>query len=44
LLVAKRLERNPYLRAVPYALSCPELRKLLDWCGPGLFPDPLPWD
>lgn len=44
LLVAKRLARNPYMRAVPYALSCPELRKLLGWCGPGLFPDPLPWD
>jgi len=44
LLKAKRLERNPYVRAVPYSLSCPELRKLLEWCGPGLFPDPLPWD
>jgi len=43
-LKAKRLERNPYMRAVPYSLSCPELRKLLEWCGPGLFPNPLPWD
>jgi hypothetical protein len=44
LLVAKRAERNPYKRAVPYALSCPELTRLLAWCGPGIFEGHLPWD
>lgn len=43
-LVRKRAERNPYQRTVPYRLSCPEIVRLLDWCGPDLFPGPLPWD
>eukprot|EP00613_Pedinella_sp_CCMP2098_P072781 CAMPEP_0171919294 /NCGR_PEP_ID=MMETSP0993-20121228/17966_1 /TAXON_ID=483369 /ORGANISM="non described non described, Strain CCMP2098" /LENGTH=325 /DNA_ID=CAMNT_0012555895 /DNA_START=128 /DNA_END=1105 /DNA_ORIENTATION=- len=43
-LVAKRMDRNPYKRAVPYGLSCPELGGLLAWCGPGVYDGSLPWD
>lgn len=39
----KRNTRNPFLRTIPYELSCPELKELLTWCGPELFNGPLPW-
>lgn len=40
----KRGKRNPFKRTVPYALACPELEELFDWCGPGLYdPSKLPW-
>jgi hypothetical protein len=43
-LSGKRDIRNPFLRTVPYELACPELRKLLFWCGPGqISPDSIPW-
>mmetsp|Transcript_131786 Transcript_131786/g.328649 ORF Transcript_131786/g.328649 Transcript_131786/m.328649 type:complete len:393 (+) Transcript_131786:228-1406(+) len=42
-LAAKREARNPFRRTTPYALSCPDMRTLLAWCGPGLFPHALPW-
>ncbi|CAJ1370541.1 unnamed protein product [Effrenium voratum] len=42
-LVEKRQARNPFQRTTPYLLSCPEIRSLLQWCGPGIFPDALPW-
>jgi len=42
-LAAKRDARNPFRRTTPYPLSCPDIRTLLEWCGPGLFPDALPW-
>ena len=43
-LVAKRVLRNPFKRTIPYELSCPEVRDLLLWCGPGTFnPRTLPW-
>jgi hypothetical protein len=40
----KRLERNPFRRTIPYSLSCPDLRGLLEWCEPSTFPYPLPWN
>mmetsp|Transcript_61125 Transcript_61125/g.184793 ORF Transcript_61125/g.184793 Transcript_61125/m.184793 type:complete len:382 (+) Transcript_61125:39-1184(+) len=43
-LVAKRDARNPFRRTMPYPLSCPEIRELFSWCGPGAFPDLLPWE
>jgi len=43
-LVAKRAARNPFRRTTPYALSCSEMAGLLEWCGPGLYHDSLPWD
>lgn len=42
-LVAKRQMRNPFRRTTPYPLSCGDIRPLLDWCGPAVFPDSLPW-
>lgn len=43
-LLNKRETRNPFKRTIPYELSCPDLRKLLLWCGPGLFDiENLPW-
>jgi len=42
-LLAKRKARNPFHRTTPYALSCPELKGLLSWCGPGIYPGRLPW-
>lgn len=39
----KREERDPYLRTVPYTLSCPELRALLTWCESTLYPGHVPW-
>ncbi len=44
-LFVKRDVRNPFKRTVPYELACPEMKELLHWCGPGLYPDldTLPW-
>ncbi|CAE7478516.1 unnamed protein product [Symbiodinium natans] len=42
-LVEKRQARNPFQRTTPYLLSCPEIRPLLEWCGPDIFPGSLPW-
>ena len=42
-LVEKRKARNPFRRTAPYMLSCPNIKGLLEWCGPGIFPGPLPW-
>jgi hypothetical protein len=37
--------RNPFHRSVPYLEACPEIRDLLTWCGPDIFPgiSALPW-
>ena len=44
-LLTKRMERNPFLRTIPYDLICPELKDLLNWCGPGLYDVKLlPWN
>ena len=43
-LQQKRRERNPYFRTAPYTVSCPEMRELLRYCGPQLYPkNLLPW-
>ena len=43
-LSGKRDIRNPFRRTVPYELACPELKKLLYWCGPDTFDvRSLPW-
>jgi hypothetical protein len=39
----KREARDPYLRTIPYSLSCPELDGLLDWCESTVYPGSLPW-
>lgn len=44
LLRSKREGRNPFKRTPPYELSCPEIRKLLKWCGPQFISiDDVPW-
>jgi hypothetical protein len=43
-LQAKRKSRNPFSRTPPYELSCPNMKELLHYCGPEIFPkDKLPW-
>jgi preprotein translocase subunit SecG len=39
----KREERDPYLRTIPYTLSCEELKALLTWCESTLYPGHVPW-
>jgi len=44
-LQEKRRSRNPFSRTPPYELSCPDMRALLNHCGPELFPrDKVPWN
>jgi hypothetical protein len=43
-LADKRAERNPFRRQHGYAISCPELRDLLEYTGTTPFVGPLPWD
>jgi len=44
LLQDKRKMRNPFNRTPPYALTCPDMKDLLDWCGPELIStDMVPW-
>lgn len=41
---SKRIQRNPFYRTAPYPLSCPDLKPLLEWCGPDVIPlDKVPW-
>jgi hypothetical protein len=43
-LKQKRKKRNPFHRSIPYELACPEMEKLLHWCGPEIIDDSLaPW-
>lgn len=43
-LQEKRKQRNPFSRTSPYPLTCPEMKDLLRYCGPELFPKSrLPW-
>jgi hypothetical protein len=43
-LQEKRKERNPFYRTPPYELTCPELRELLNFCGPEIISkNKLPW-
>lgn len=43
-LKQKRETRNPFKRSIPYELACPEIKNLLNWCGPDIIPDKLPWE
>ena len=44
-LLAKRLSRNPFHRTIPYDFSCPDIDRLLHWCGPDIFSSNLlPWE
>lgn len=42
-LVTKRTIRNPYFRTIPYSMVCPEIKGLLEWCGPNQYHGILPW-
>lgn len=43
-LQEKRKARNPFSRTPPYELTCPEMKALLHYCGPKLFPKTqVPW-
>lgn len=42
-LVEKRKIRNPFFRTIPYSMVCPEIKGLLEWCGPSKYPGQLPW-
>lgn len=42
-LQAKRAQRNPFHRSHGYYFGCPELRGLLNHCGPEIFDKELPW-
>lgn len=51
ILLAKRRQRNPFVRFHSYYTSCPELQSLFDWCPTAsdggeaaLFKGDLPWD
>jgi hypothetical protein len=40
----KRIKRNPFHRSIPYELSCPDMKTLLEWCGPDLIDSKfVPW-
>jgi hypothetical protein len=39
----KRILRNPFNRVSPYSVSNPQLRDIINWCGPDYFPGRLPW-
>ena len=43
-LQEKRKERNPFHRTPPYVQSCPGMKDVLTYCGPGLIPiERVPW-
>lgn len=43
-LQEKRKARNPFSRTPPYEITCPEMKALLHYCGPKLFPEAqVPW-
>ena len=43
-LQTKRKQRNPFSRTPPYPLSCPEMKEILQYCGPELIdPSRVPW-
>jgi len=40
----KRKDRNPFSRTPPYHQTCPELKELMNFCGPALIPTSrVPW-
>ena len=43
-LQEKREGRNPFRRRAPYELTCPDMKSLLNWCGPDLISEAqVPW-
>lgn len=43
-LRVKRRERNPFSRTPPYGLSCPDMKELLNYCGPEIIAqEKVPW-
>jgi len=43
-LKEKRKGRNPFFRTPWYDLTCPDMKKLMHWCGPDKFPkDEIQW-
>lgn len=43
-LQEKRRLRNPFHRTPPYELTCPEMKQLLQWCGPSIIEkEKVPW-
>lgn len=44
ILQEKRRMRNPFHRTPPYLITCPELKELLQWCGPNIIEEEkVPW-
>lgn len=43
-LLLKRNARNPHRKQNGYAISCPELKELLNYTGTEIFPGKLPWE
>ncbi len=43
-LLEKKYQRNPWRRQHGYTISCPELKKLLEYKGREIFNGKLPWD
>jgi hypothetical protein len=43
-LQEKRRMRNPFHRTPPYEITCPEMKELLQWCGPNIIgKEKVPW-
>lgn len=40
----KRINRDPFLRAVPYPVGCPEMRGLFAYCKSDYYIGNLPWN
>jgi len=39
----KRINRDPFLRSLPYPVGCPEMRGLFGYCGSEIYFGNLPW-
>lgn len=39
----KRIDRDPFLRALPYPVGCPEMRGLFGYCSSEYYIGNLPW-
>lgn len=43
-LQEKRQSRNPFFRKAPYELTCPDMKELLNYCGPEIISkSKVPW-
>eukprot|EP00736_Rhodelphis_marinus_P001081 Rmarinus@m.5543 len=42
-LLEKKSERDPFSRSVPYPKGCPEMSKLLSYCGTKVYKGRVPW-